>query len=715
MTVTVADITHRFVATQSGTGSGTSEGIAAGVFPPAPGSGATGLADFGTITFTGAVVNGYPLGGARAGIDPIVRSIGKYGHAVHDAPALRRDRPETRPSPLAAERPWRQAGRTLARDAWLRVAVLAIAAIVAACLLAPLYAHDVAHLGATWEPRRNLAAADHPGRALLALVLYAGRTSLLVASSAALIASAVTFVLVAVPAMLPGPLDWSCARIVDLAFAFPPLLLAAALSYVAGIDGIRAGPLHLVPGSLALPIGAVAVALVPSVARPARAFAKALEAGERVRSPSRPGARARRAPPRELLSGLAARLSALLPTVVARALLLETALSFLSIGVRPPNVSLGVVLGAGRATATSLPSELVAAGLAVAVVAALADSLGRRLRRVLRPRATLRRAGSAAAFALSRAAAAVLALFAVSVVVLLLFVAAGADPARRLAGRGATALEIARVGHLYGIGRPIYVQYALLVEHLFVTRDLVSSLAPGRLVVPEILHAATVSLSLLAGATVAWLLAGVAGGLVATRLSGRLVDPLASFMAVLGAAVPAYVLAALVRLAVVTHHSSPVASWFPVGGYSPPTRGVGEWALHLVLPSLSLAACLAPVSALGLRDELVGHLASPSATTARAKGVRERTVLLRHALRPSLAPVVARAGVELASVAGGSALLVEVVFHLPGVGSLVYQAVRRGDTATMIGCVTYLASFAVLVHAAYDVAARTLDPGGRRG
>ncbi|MDA8291873.1 MAG: ABC transporter permease [Actinomycetota bacterium] len=319
-----------------------------------------------------------------------------------------------------------------------------------------------------------------------------------------------------------------------------------------------------------------------------------------------------------------------------------------------------------------------------------------------------------ATFVVRRFAAALLLLFAVSVVVFLVLVAPGAHPATRIAGPGATPRTLTRVGQLFGIGRPLPVQYALLMEHLFVTRDLTSSLGTGREVVPEILHAAPVTLSLLAGAVVAWMLVGVAGGLLATRIRGRVVDPLVVLSGVAGAAVPAYWLGAVVRTAVATHRHSPVSSLFPVSGYSSPSHGVGSWALHLVLPWLSLAILYGAVYARVLRRGLVGSLDEPYATTARAKGLGEWRVLLRHALRCSVAPLVARLGLDVASLAGGAALLVEVVFGLPGVGSLLYESVRRGDTATMIGCVMYVAAFAVVVHALADVAARALDPGARR-
>ncbi|MDA8291872.1 MAG: ABC transporter permease subunit [Actinomycetota bacterium] len=344
--------------------------------------------------------------------------------ALPAAPAAHPDRAANDP-PLAAERPWRDVRRELAHDVSAYLALSAVVLVVAACLLAPLYASRVAHrdplaanpsgttivhgvvtpvlaarhtptgrsatpIGPTWDLGHYALGADARGRDLLGLLLYAGRTGLLVAGAAALVCVALSALLALLAALLGAFVDGILARVVDVSWAFPAYLLALVLAYSLGIGGLHVGPVDLPRSSLWLPVLVVAVVHVPYVARPVRSLVRALQRREYVRAARRLGASRARVVAREILPSVVVRLLALFPTVVALCLLAETALSVFSVGVRPPEVSWGTMLGSGLVLAPERPGELVASGLLVAATAGSLLLLGSRLSRALDPGVTIR-------------------------------------------------------------------------------------------------------------------------------------------------------------------------------------------------------------------------------------------------------------------------------------------------------------------------------------
>jgi peptide/nickel transport system permease protein len=318
-------------------------------------------------------------------------------------------------------------------------------------------------------------------------------------------------------------------------------------------------------------------------------------------------------------------------------------------------------------------------------------------------------------FALRRFWAAVLVLFAISVLVFLIFFATpGVDPAARIAGRSATPQVLAQVRHEFGLDRPLPIRYLLMMDHLFVKRDLTSYVNIGDKVVPQVLSAAPVTLSLVIGAAVIWMAIGVVGGVLAASHQGRWIDPLIMLGGIGAISIPAYWLGEVVNLITQDRLHSSVFSWVPSAGYVTFTRSPLQWALHLLFPWLTLAALYAGIYARVLRAELVTALSEDYVRTARAKGLSERRILLRHALRCSLISIVSLFGLDFGSLIGGAALLIEVVFGLPGVGLLTYQSLQNLDLPVIMGCVLYGAFFVVLANAVVDVLYASLDPRVRR-
>jgi peptide/nickel transport system permease protein len=316
-----------------------------------------------------------------------------------------------------------------------------------------------------------------------------------------------------------------------------------------------------------------------------------------------------------------------------------------------------------------------------------------------------------ALFALRRLGAAVLVMFSISVLVFLIFFATpGVDPAARIAGRSASPQILAQVRHAFGLDRALPIRYLLMMDHLFIKRDLTSYVNIGDKVVPQILNAAPITLSLVFGAAVVWLLVGVAGGVIAAANRGKFIDPVITFLGIGAISVPAYWLAQVVLLITQSKFHTSVFSWVPASGYVPLTQNPAQWALHLLFPWLTLAALYAGVYARVLRAELVNALNEDYVRTARAKGLSERRILVRHALRCSLIAIVSLFGLDFGSLIGGAALLTEVVFGLQGVGYLTYISLQDLDLPVIMGCVLYGAFFVVLANAVVDVAYAVLDP-----
>jgi peptide/nickel transport system permease protein len=317
-------------------------------------------------------------------------------------------------------------------------------------------------------------------------------------------------------------------------------------------------------------------------------------------------------------------------------------------------------------------------------------------------------------FAVRRFGAAILVLFAISVLVFLIFFATpGVDPAARIAGRNADPATLAQVRHSFGLDRPLPIRYALMMRHLFISRDLESFVNRGAKVVPQIIQAAPITLSLVLGAAVIWMLLAVLMGTLAARLRGTLVDPLIMLAGVVGISLPVYWLGEVVNLITQNRLHDGLFSWVPPLGYVGFTEDPGQWALHLLFPWLTLAVLYAGIYARVLRAELVANLNEDYVRTARAKGISERRILLRHALRCSLIPVVSLFGLDFGALVGGAALLTEVVFGLPGVGKLTYDALQNVDLPMIMATVLYAAFFVVLANAAVDVVYARLDPRAR--
>jgi peptide/nickel transport system permease protein len=149
--------------------------------------------------------------------------------------------------------------------------------------------------------------------------------------------------------------------------------------------------------------------------------------------------------------------------------------------------------------------------------------------------------------------------------------------------------------------------------------------------------------------------------------------------------------------------------WFPAGGYSPLSQGAGPWFQHMILPWLTLALVLAATYTRLTRSSMLDVLGEDYIKTARSKGLRERRVVYRHALRSALTPVVTQFGIDLGQLIGG-VVITETVFSLPGLGKTAIDAINQQDLPVIIGIVLFASACVVVANIVVDIVYAMLDP-----
>jgi len=306
-------------------------------------------------------------------------------------------------------------------------------------------------------------------------------------------------------------------------------------------------------------------------------------------------------------------------------------------------------------------------------------------------------------------------LFSLSVLVFLIFFATpGVDPARRMAGRNATPANIAAIRAEFSLDRPLPIQYVTMMDHIVVQRDIESYTNRGVQVIPEIVRAAPVTLSLVLGASVIWVLASIALGVLSAALRGTFWDPLIMAVALVGVSLPVFWLGMVANLLTQQRWNDTfLFRWVPPLGYTRLTDNPLLWFQHLVIPWIVLSILFVGFYARVLRSDLIEKENEDYIRTARAKGISERRVLLRHQLRASLITFVSLFGLDFGALVAGGALLVEVVFGLPGVGRLTYLSLAGLDLPVIMTTVLYGAFVIVIASAVVDILYAWLDPRTR--
>jgi peptide/nickel transport system permease protein len=300
----------------------------------------------------------------------------------------------------------------------------------------------------------------------------------------------------------------------------------------------------------------------------------------------------------------------------------------------------------------------------------------------------------------------------ISVLVFLIFFATpGADPAARIAGRNASPETLAAVRADFGFDKPLPVQYAIMMKRLFISQDLTSFVNRGWRVVPAVLAVAPVTLSLVVGAAILWVVGGIAIGVIAAATRGSVLDRSLMVLGLIGISMPVFWLGELMNLLTQSRlHDTWLFSWVPPLGYKPLLKDPVAWFLTMVIPWVTLATLYMGLYGRVLRANLIEAGQEDYIRTARAKGLSEMRILTRHALRTSLITLVTLFGLDFGALVGGAALLTEVVFGLHGLGKLTYDALRSLDLPVIMATVMYASFFVVISNAVVDLLYAVLDP-----
>jgi peptide/nickel transport system permease protein len=289
----------------------------------------------------------------------------------------------------------------------------------------------------------------------------------------------------------------------------------------------------------------------------------------------------------------------------------------------------------------------------------------------------------------------------ITLLVFLLNAAALGDAARAALGQRADPETLERLRRDYALDRPLPVQYVAWMGRLL-RGDLGQSFREQRPVVVVLAERVPATVRLAVAATVISLVLGVAAGALAALRPGSALDHLLMAGAVLGISTPVFWLGMMLALVFAV-----VLGWLPVSGY-------GDGSLrHLVLPALTLGALHTGTVARMTRSSLLEVVRQDYMATARAKGLPERVVLLKHGLRNALIPVVTVVGIGLADLLVG-APLTETVFSWPGLGRLLVAAVGQRDLPVVMGAVLVFALVYVLGNLLVDLAYLAIDPRTRR-
>ncbi|WP_254612983.1 nickel ABC transporter permease [Brevibacillus sp. HB1.1] len=289
----------------------------------------------------------------------------------------------------------------------------------------------------------------------------------------------------------------------------------------------------------------------------------------------------------------------------------------------------------------------------------------------------------------------IIVLFGLSVFTFLLIHLIPGDPVRIMLGQRATVEQIESLRGELGLNKPLVVQYLDYASGVL-KGDLGTSLKTGRPVSTEIADRFPATAKMAVASLVVAVVIGIGLGVLAAKYKDTPIDGAIMTFSTFGMSIPGFWLGLLVILVFSVH-----LGWFPIAG--------GTGLKDMVLPAFTLGTLMATALSRLTRAGMVEVLSNDYIRTARAKGMNERIVLLRHAFRNVMIPIVAVIGLELAGLLGG-AVIVEQVFGWPGVGTLAIQAISSRDFPMIQGTTLFIGAVYVLVVILIDVLYAILDP-----
>ncbi len=280
--------------------------------------------------------------------------------------------------------------------------------------------------------------------------------------------------------------------------------------------------------------------------------------------------------------------------------------------------------------------------------------------------------------------------------------------ARSLAGRAATSAVIAEVTRNLGLNQPIMVQYWQFLQRIVVF-NFGKSYYQGGIPVSSILTRDLPRTgSVVIGGVVIWLVVGISVGILSATRARSVFDRVSTIGVLAGISMPTFVLGELLLLFIFVPLNEHGFTWINTG-YQGLSQGIGPWSGTMILPWITLATVQAAVYTRLSRGSLLDILGEDYIRTARAKGLTERRVVYRHAVRAAMTPVVSQLGIDVGALLGG-VVVVENVFGIGGLGQDAIQAVYNGDLPTIIAFVLLASLFVVVANILVDMLYAVLDP-----
>jgi peptide/nickel transport system permease protein len=298
-------------------------------------------------------------------------------------------------------------------------------------------------------------------------------------------------------------------------------------------------------------------------------------------------------------------------------------------------------------------------------------------------------------------------LFVIAITFLIFYVLPTADPAALRAGRSPTPETLAAIREQLGLDKSLPEQFWLYIKALVLHFDFGNSFVNNTDVRALIFDRLPNTLFLISGAAILWFTGGVVIGTISAVKRGTVLDRAAMGTALVAISAPVYWLG-LVSLYL---FASDIGRFpvFPGSGAYQNADGFFAKIPTLILPWIVLAAAFSAIYARLTRSNLLEVMSEDYVRTARAKGLKERRVIIRHGLRAAITPVVTVLGLDIGILVGG-AILTESVFGIPGIGRLSFDAIQRGDLATIQGTTIFLALAVVTMNLVVDVVYAFLDP-----
>lgn len=322
-------------------------------------------------------------------------------------------------------------------------------------------------------------------------------------------------------------------------------------------------------------------------------------------------------------------------------------------------------------------------------------------------------------YLIRRLLAAVVILLVISVITFVIFFALPTDPSLLACGKTCSPSRLAEIKHSLGLDKSLAAQYWEFFKGLFIGRNygdqslaihcsapcLGMSFQTDTPVLTTLLGAFPADLSLGLGSAVIFLILGVSLGVVAAIRKGKAADKIAVGAALFGVSLQSYFVGLLLMWALVDKWAI-----LPSPSYTSLTQDPGSWFTGLILPWVTLVVLYLALYTRLTRSSMLEVMGEDYIRTARAKGLSQRTVIFKHALRAAITPIVTIFGMDFGALIGGSAVITESVFGINGIGKLAVDSVTNSDEPVIMGTTLFAATFIVLANVVVDIVYGLIDP-----